>query len=1134
MPKAFSERRPSSLLRLAYFAPAIAAFVIAALTPVTWSLLPLLLANALTMLAVCKARDFARDFAFARMFAYCILLTFYAMLAAMLIVYPLSSLMHDGTLVAALALSGAGVIALLALWRHWPTFGLIFLLPPSMRRPPISIQRSLASGWAMTEENELFFSHGLAVAVCLLAVGQGGLALAGFYAPLTQVPRPAAIAVYAVLVSPLAHWLILARCADALLLSIRRSRLERAQVAVATKAVPAEVPIVELPGTKPGETPPDLDAMLLRCIRAGQTDLALAALERGADANILPAKDDRDQRPPLVLAAVSPDLRLLRGLIVKGADLNRNDGGLTALLAATRDSHEGRPDAVMTLLTNGADPRCTDAAGNTPLHHAALAVRPIVAALLCDAGAPLDVANRDGLTPLGIACVNANWDLVRFLLERGAKVEPEHAQPPLIAAAALGEDDPHGVKLLLKRRAHANARGRLGRTALMSAALHGHAAIAGALLDAGAQIDLADSHGTTALMEAARSGAHEVLDVFAGHSFAPDLCDAHGRTALMIASQSKQGCELAVEKLLAMGASVAITSADGRRAVDYAATAGRWSIVARLDPQYQLPASVAESPMTAPPADSPAHLLDALRFAHWHIVDNFSSTIRGWSQADRARLFESLLQHADAAPRRWLLNHGLDHSATGQDETPLLQRALAQLPDSLPGAVDLLDAGAQPTGGNAFVAVCAALSGADDAHAALESFGLMCLERGAEIFAADAAGRVPLAHAVASGSVILVQALLGRGVDPNAIDRHGRTPLFDALQLASAPAQAMIKALLAAGADPEAVAANGETPLGMALARPDAELQQWLNWPSWKLPRRLLRPADLIAAATNGDASAVHKLLALGLPVDSVDAQGATALLRAAGCGHTALVQSLIERGANPAHCAATGANALSAAVSARHTQVIDVLLKTAVSADQRLPGGGTALMIAAALGHPEIVARLLAHGADVNAEDSRGQRALHAAAQFAFSSSDEERALRTLQHLLEHGAIADAADGAGQTPLALLLGSRADPGATADQRRLLALLPHLLARKPDLNAQDKRGVSALHACAMHGLLLPARALLAAGANPELRDVLDRTPRQIAHLLGFIDVAAELGAAMAPVPGVAQTLRQPARGYDPV
>jgi hypothetical protein len=43
-------------------------------------------------------------------------------------------------------------------------------------------------------------------------------------------------------------------------------------------------------------------------------------------------------------------------------------------------------------------------------------------------------------------------------------------------------------------------------------------------------------------------------------------------------------------------------------------------------------------------------------------------------------------------------------------------------------------------------------------------------------------------------------------------------------------------------------------------------------------------------------------------------------------------------------------------------------------------------------------------------------------------------------------------------------------------------------------------------------IALPARALLAAGVDRSRRDLLERTPREVAHLLGFIDVAAELGA----------------------
>src|SRR3546814_8091553 len=94
----------------------------------------------------------------------------------------------------------------------------------------------------------------------------------------------------------------------------------------------------------------------------------------------------------------------------------------------------------MTLLANGADPRATDADGNTPLHHAARSSDPGVAALLRDAAAEMTALNHDGLTPLGVACAAGNWRLARFLLERGAYPEPAEATPALLAAAGGDED----------------------------------------------------------------------------------------------------------------------------------------------------------------------------------------------------------------------------------------------------------------------------------------------------------------------------------------------------------------------------------------------------------------------------------------------------------------------------------------------------------------------------------------------------------------------------------------------------------------------------------------------------------------------------------------------------------------------
>ncbi|MGH8028842.1 MAG: ankyrin repeat domain-containing protein, partial [Arenimonas sp.] len=199
--------------------------------------------------------------------------------------------------------------------------------------------------------------------------------------------------------------------------------------------------------TAGGELEPD--ARLYAALREGRIEAALAALDSGASPLALPASGERDQRTLPMLATLLGDMRPLRRIIAAGADLNRDHQGLTPLLAATRDSWHGRPEAVMTLLANGADARATDPDGNTPLHHAARSSDPAVAALLLDAGALVDALNGDGQSSLGLTCAAGNWRLARFLLEHGARPEPVDGQPALLAAAG-GEDDPAGVQLLLR------------------------------------------------------------------------------------------------------------------------------------------------------------------------------------------------------------------------------------------------------------------------------------------------------------------------------------------------------------------------------------------------------------------------------------------------------------------------------------------------------------------------------------------------------------------------------------------------------------------------------------------------------------------------------------------------------------
>ena len=260
----------------------------------------------------------------------------------------------------------------------------------------------------------------------------------------------------------------------------------------------------------------ELNTMLLRCVRACQTELALTALARGADPNSVPDASERDQRSAIVLACVSPDLRLLRGLIAKGADLNRAHAGLIAADRGDARQPSGPPRSG----DDPADQRCRSALRRRrrqhALHYAALSAQPIVAALLCDAAAPIDAIERDGLTPLGVAMRGRQLRCsCAFLLERGANPQVERAQPALLAAAAAADDDPDRRRIaaqtqgpgrcLRRARSHRADDRRVARQCRYRGSVCSRPA---------RSVDLADARGTTALMEAARSGADDVRRLY--------------------------------------------------------------------------------------------------------------------------------------------------------------------------------------------------------------------------------------------------------------------------------------------------------------------------------------------------------------------------------------------------------------------------------------------------------------------------------------------------------------------------------------------------------------------------------------------------------------------------------------------
>ncbi len=1002
--------------------------------------------------------------------------------AVVLVAWPLSALRTSGGLGSALGLSAAVGLGIIGLWRTWPLWRAVEREGGGLSRHWQELGERDASGW-----------HGAAAAACVAAILALALALAwpGLLAPTARWLFAAA----SVVLWPLLHACLQGMAAPA--------RLPIPVVEMAGEADAA--PAIEIEG--------DLQTLLYDAARRGRVERALELLDAGADARALPAADERDQRTLPVLAAVLPDLRLLRALIARGVDLNAAHGGMTPLLAATRDSWHGRPDAVMTLLANGADPRAVDLDGNTPLHHAARSSDPGVAALLRDAAAEMTALNHDGLTPLGVACAAGNWRLARFLIERGAYPEPEDATPALLAAAGGDEDDPAGVALLLKHKARVNARDRKGRSALHEAALAGHAEIIAALVDAGGDVHARDAAERTPLLEAAHGGHLAAFEALVAAGADAGALDAAGSDALSLACGADRICTPLVRRLLELGADATRVDAGGRRVIDRAAAAGRWSLVAALDPDYPLPSSVAaDDGDEALPDRAPLSLLrDAL---HEGRFDGHERLLSLLSPQELGGLLLEERASPSAARIEWLLAHGADPELRDANGDTLVFALLPQGPEAVPALQVLLARAASPAGSGGLARFLDACASGDQAGRALEQFALELLERGADPFAASSAGDPPLALAVRLGWMRMIERLVACGVNLDARDSHGMTPLHLCAALSR---EAALKLLVRSGASPEVRAADGQTPLGVALSGGRRDLADWLDWRGWPLPGRALRGSDVPAAAIVGDSEGVRRLLDLGLPVDTVDSQGCTALLRAAGGGHGGTVELLLARGADAQRAAHTGATPLSAAVSMRQGEIVDRLLAAGATLEQRLPGDVTVLMLAAALGLPDLCARLLTAGANVQAADAQGLTPLHCACLYGFTGRDRPRLLALFDTLLLAGAEPDARASGGVTPLLLLLGARAEPGTACDEEVVTAALEQLLDEDVSLDAQDPRGFGPLHLAALHGQLRMTRRLLRAGCDPDLRDALNRTPREIAVMRGFVDVAAEFAPQQAGV-----------------
>lgn len=192
---------------------------------------------------------------------------------------------------------------------------------------------------------------------------------------------------------------------------------------------------------------------------------------------------------------------------------------------------------------------------------------------------------------------------------------------------------------------------------------------------------------------------------------------------------------------------------------------------------------------------------------------------------------------------------------------------------------------------------------------------------------------------------------------------------------------------------------------------------------------------DLFSAASLGDLSEVKTLLQSGVPVNSKDARGQTALYYAIQSKNVELVRYLVQQGADINAKSSTDAPLTLAMDRALgDPQVALELINDGADVNIKDANGDTPLVKATADSSDEVFQALLAKHANPNAKGVNGITPLHQAAMNAMPDR--------VKLLLQHGANPMIADDQGVTPLDLIDARSADDaGKRASFAKVRAML---------------------------------------------------------------------------------------------
>ena len=267
------------------------------------------------------------------------------------------------------------------------------------------------------------------------------------------------------------------------------------------------------------------DTALHRASQLGYTRIAQGLLDRGADVN----GKGKEGKTALHFAceggyAETADLLLRKNVGV--IHVSEYDDNTRTPLHVAADG--GYPDIAKLLVEHGANINARNASQNTPLLSTAWSRKPNVAAVLLEAGADITPINRNGYHPILLS--SNSPDMMEVLL-RYSKDMPELEDYKRTALGWAEEEEVLPVVQMLQKDLGLAEKDH-GRTELHKAAEAGDAAKIRALLDGGADINVACSKGDTPLTLAAWRGRDAAVELLLERGADPSHMNSAGQASL--------------------------------------------------------------------------------------------------------------------------------------------------------------------------------------------------------------------------------------------------------------------------------------------------------------------------------------------------------------------------------------------------------------------------------------------------------------------------------------------------------------------------------------------------------------------------------------------------------------------------